>query len=417
MPLKHFVRGINRPTLRRLTAGVVALACSALAARAGAQVPARTPLEHVGPIEARSTEKLGNVFGIHALSDGRVLVNDAINQRLLMFDSTLTAATVLAAATGAPNPYGNAGLVLIPFHGDSTLILDGESLGVLVYDPAGKIARVMAPPKPSDVRTIIAYTGVAAVDAQGRFLYRGLLPAPRPTLNASGQPVPGTPPDSAPVLRGDFETRALDTIGKVGIPVFKTKTSTDSLGRTVRTTIYDPLLRSDAWAVLTDGTVALVRSLDYHIDWVRPDGTRYTTPKMPFDWRAYSDAEKAGLIDSMRAGIERNFRARMAAPGAVQTPMPHYEFVSPDELPNYPPTIKAGSIRADLDGNVWIPPTTSLDAAAGNLVYDVVNTRGEVVRRVQLPSGRRLVGFGRGGVLYFTVDDSTGVHLERARIR
>jgi hypothetical protein len=341
-------------------------------------------------------------------------VNDAIGQRLIMFDSSLTKATNIAAAAGAPNPYGNLPVVLIPFTGDSTLILDGASGGFLVYDGVGKVARVIAPPKPSDVMTIIAYTGVAALDAKGRLVYRGVLPT-HPTMNAAGQMVPPTPPDSAPVLRGDFDTRQIDTIGMVGIPVYQTKTRTDSLGRTTRTTIYDPLTRSDNWAVLTDGTIALVRALDYHIDWVKVDGTRYTTPKMPFDWRKYSDEEKAGLIDSMRAGMERNYKARMAVSGS-KAPMPNYEFVAAEDLPNFPPTVRSASVQADLDGHVWIPPTTSLDAAIGSLVYDVVNTKGEVVRRVQLPSGRRLVGFAPGGVLYFTMNDSSGVHLERAHI-
>jgi hypothetical protein len=372
-------------------------------------------LQSPGPIEAHSVEKFGNVFGIHALSDGRVLVNDAIRRRLLMFDATLTTATVVAGAADAPNPYGAVGLVIVGSLGDSTLLLDGDSRGLLVSDPTGTIARVMALPKPSDVLTIIAYTGIAALDAQGRLIYRGAPVALPPTpLPESGTMAA---PDSAPILRGNFDTRKLDTIGMVGIPAYKSRIGRDTAGRVTRATIYDPLQRSDDWAVLADGTVALVRSLDYHIDWIRPDGSRYATPKMPFDWRKYSDDEKAGLIDSMRAGIENNFRARMAAANDTKTRLPQLEFVPAADLPNYPPTVRAGSVRADLDGNVWIPPTTSLDAKAGSLVYDVVNTKGEVTRRVQLPSGRRLVGFGAGGTLYFTMTDSSGIHLERARIR
>jgi hypothetical protein len=138
---------------------------------------------------------------------------------------------------------------------------------------------------------------------------------------------------------------------------------------------------------------------------------------MPFDWRRYTDEEKAGLIDSMRTGIEQNFRARMAAANDTKTPLPKLEFVSAADLPNYPPTVRAGSVRADRDGNLWIPPATSLDAKAGSVVYDVVNTHGIVTRRVQLPAGRRLAGFGPNGALYYTTSDSSGPHLERAHVR
>ena len=48
----------------------------------------------------------------------------------------------------------------------------------------------------------------------------------------------------------------------------------------------------DDWAILSDGSLAIVRPNDYHIDWVYPDGRRVSTPKMPFDWRRLTDADK-----------------------------------------------------------------------------------------------------------------------------
>jgi hypothetical protein len=50
-------------------------------------------------------------------------------------------------------------------------------------------------------------------------------------------------------------------------------------------------------------------------------------------------------------------------------------------------------------------------------VYDVVNRKGELVDRVQLPSFRTIAGFGPG-VVYMAVKDEAGiVHLERARVK
>jgi hypothetical protein len=95
----------------------------AFATSAGAQT-ARLPLTYPGPVEAHSAEKLGNVFGVHGLSDGRVFINDAIGKRLLMFDSTLTRVTVVAAPAEAPNLYKNTPVVFIPGRADTTLILD-----------------------------------------------------------------------------------------------------------------------------------------------------------------------------------------------------------------------------------------------------------------------------------------------------
>jgi hypothetical protein len=50
-------------------------------------------------------------------------------------------------------------------------------------------------------------------------------------------------------------------------------------------------------------------------------------------------------------------------------------------------------------------------------VYDVVNRKGELVDRLQLPAFRTIAGFGPG-VVYMAVTDQAGVvHLERARVK
>ena len=72
------------------------------------------------------------------------------------------------------------------------------------------------------------------------------------------------------------------------------------------------------------------------------------------------------------------------------------------------------SVRADAEGNLWIRPTTRV---GGQPVYDIVNRRGEIIDRVQLPSFRTIAGFGPG-VVYMAMIDAAGiVHLERARVK
>lgn len=69
-----------------------------------------------------------------------------------------------------------------------------------------------------------------------------------------------------------------------------------------------------------------------------------------------------------------------------------------------------------MNGHVWVLPSTSA-SAVGGLLFDVVNRQGVVIERVQLPAGRRLVGFGPGDLIYMS--RSHGVQqavLERAEI-
>ena len=74
---------------------------------------------------------------------------------------------------------------------------------------------------------------------------------------------------------------------------------------------------------------------------------------------------------------------------------PQVKFVAPSELPDYKPVFLNGFVRADVDGNVWIR-TIPTKAIAGGPVYDVVNRKGELVERVQIPVGRTIAGFGAG---------------------
>jgi hypothetical protein len=84
------------------------------------------------------------------------------------------------------------------------------------------------------------------------------------------------------------------------------------------------------------------------------------------------------------------------------------------DLPDYWPAFVRGATRADADGNLWIRTTTTVK---GQPVYDIVNRRGELVDRVQLPPFRTVAGFGAGAI-YMAVKDASGiVHLERARVK
>jgi hypothetical protein len=95
--------------------------------------------------------------------------------------------------------------------------------------------------------------------------------------------------------------------------------------------------------------------------------------------------------------------------------MPPLTFVNPSELPDYRPVVTAGSAKADLDGNVWIRTSATRAGAIAGPIYDVVNRKGELVDRVQIPSGRLIVGFGKGGVVYMMARDDKAAWLERTK--
>lgn len=452
-----------------LLGGLVALSAQS----AAAQTP--VPVRELSQPDAKSTDHFGQIFGVRQLKNGGVLVNDAFRRQLVTLDPTFSQRSVVvdSAAEGGQS-YGPRAAPLIPYLGDSTLFVDGQSSSLLVLDPSGKIAHVMSAPVAQDIGSL-AGSG-SGVDAKGNLVYRAPIritrngPPPGGPPGPGGMPAPVAPPDSSSIVRANFDTRVVDTIGKVKIQSGSRTNVVMVDGKPVATTTINPLNTIDEWTVLSDGTIAFVRGQDYHVDFIHPDGRKSSTAKLPFDWKRLTDEDKQALIDSARTAQEKQAAAAKAAaanpslaprssdggggggemrmtivmaggptgggasmngggggaapmtfssggPGGPGNITMKTEFVPLKEIADYYPAIRQGAAKADLDGNLWILPTTSAQSKAGELVYDVLNTKGELFQRVRLPVGRSIAGFGHDGVVYLMHrDPATGWYLERTKI-
>jgi hypothetical protein len=435
----------------------VATVIGVFAISTGAQNP--PAVRQLGRLDRVSTDSLASVASALPLPGGRVLVNDAKGRRLLVFDSTLAHATIVADTTSVTsNGYGSGSGTLIRFRADTALFISPYSLSMFVIGPAATVVRVMAIPRPDDAQALLGIFGIPGFDARGRLLYfRGLGSLPGMLMLGRGSPPPQMTglmaqmfpvgrTDSAAVVRVDLATRVLDTATSIKIPKSRREFKLDAQGmlQAIETT-PDPLPLVDAWTVLPDGSLAVIRARDYHVDWLDADGRWSSTPKMPFDWQRVSDERKQTLIDSAvkawQAGYDqveasrRRGATRVGGGGggsggrgggvggggggpaveiAPTTAIPP----SLNDLPDYAPPFKQDAgpppVHADADGNIWIRTTTM---AKDQPVYDVVNRRGEIFDRVQLPSFRTIAGFGPG-VIYMAVKDSAGiVRLERAKVK
>ncbi|HEY2824223.1 MAG TPA: hypothetical protein VGI83_01630 [Gemmatimonadales bacterium] len=463
-----------RTRLAITVAASLGLVTPAVAQQAPAPPP---PIRALGPITAVTKDSIAAVSTAVATAGGKILLNDITAHRVLMFDSTLRTMTVVADSTGATaNAYGANPATLLPFRGDSALLITPSSLSMLVLSPAGAITRTMAMPTSTGrgpLGIIGSIFGTPGFDAKGRLAFYMPIRSPFTPQRQSGggsgpvqQIVLPVQPDSGMVARYDLLTRGTDTAGYVRISKSKTTPQVNTEGRlsSIQTTAFPPQTVDD-WAVTSDGSIAFVRGRDYHIDWLSPDGTWSSTPRMSFAWERLSDDQKTALIDSVSSAVQEQFdsvqarleRQRAAAaagspvtvsggdgadkgaagsggvgftivtrggdgggrggpngPATFSFPKTVVAKAELSDVPDYRPPFQPGSVRADLDGNLWIRTSVIKD---GQPVYDIVNRKGEVIDRVQLPAFRRIAGFGHG-VVFMGVRDSAGVaHLERARVK
>ncbi|MDQ2664549.1 MAG: hypothetical protein M3Z05_00905 [Gemmatimonadota bacterium] len=105
--------------------------------------------------------------------------------------------------------------------------------------------------------------------------------------------------------------------------------------------------------------------------------------------------------------------------GGNAPPMPQLRtagVMDPQDLPDYKPPFAERSVRADGDGNLWVHINTPTPLPGGP-IFDVINRKGELVDRIQIPQGFNLVGFGEGRIVYLSTRDASGVHLARVRLR
>lgn len=370
------------------------------ATAAGAQLP---PIRPLGPAVATTTESFRSVPSVRALSDGRVLISDMTARRLLIFDSTLAKGQpVLNPGGAAALQYPARGGLLLALGGDTTLVQDAAGASFIQLDPAGRVTRVMAFPRAQDAYVISSFSGgTPLIDANMRMIYRTRMP-PTGFSRATGNPIY---PDSAPVIAVSFETRRADTLAWMKIPPYVPSVSgRDADGRLRITSIAPPFELSDEWAALRDGTIAIIRWRDYHVDWVTPDGGKASSPKTSWNWVRMADDDKSRFIDTLRTVYQRNDSIAQASVTSFGGNAPIFETltVAPSEVPDYPPPFVVRATRVDLDDRIWVLERANVGSRAP-LVYDVIDRTGQIVDRIQMPPDAAVIGFGPNGSVYLSI--------------
>ena len=399
---------LSRSIRRRLSR---AIAITMISAGVWSPALGQVPVRPLGPIVARISDGIGSVTSVRPQRSGRLILNDGTHRQLLLLDSKLAIVTVIADSmpTSAHHYYGQRSSVILPFRADSTLLLDRAAASLVVIDPDGRINRVIAPPAPNFVMAV-GMPGNAQVgsDAAGRLLFT--VNRPRQAGTAPRDP---TSRDSSVLVRGDVTTHVIDTasfllLRRTNIPGV---TSFEPGGRVHRSLTLRPLdlENGDDWAIGLDGSVAIVRAQDYHVDWIRPDGSRASTPKVAHEWTRLTDGDKAHVVDSLRTIADSINRQ---SPDSIAVVVQE-DVVDASAVPDYPPPFVVGGTRFDADGNLWIRTTP---ASVIQAVYDVVDAHGVLIDRVRFPGGVTVQGFGRGVVYISSREGATSV-LAVARIR
>lgn len=409
----------ERSQVRRFSVPIMQLATALTTALHGVTLAAQNalPIRELSAPDAVSTARFENILQVRALPSGKIIVNDGGRRQIIMLDAALRGSQVLIDSSGTGvQTYGSHPTLLVSYVGDSTLFVDAGALALVVIDPGGSIVRSMAPPVPKATQFLWRFP--SGFDANGRFIFRSQYAEQYvPTKNTPAGILPVFP-DSAPILRADLDTRRVDTIAKFQIRKSTIlKPAIDKDGKPSLEQYQQLISTVDDWGVLSNGSIAIVRGQDYHVDVIGVDGKTTSGPKLPFDFKRFADDEKQKMVDSATSVEEKRLAAtRPAQGGAQRMSFAPVKYVPISDMPDYYPPIRVGSALPDRDGNLWILPTTSAQSRNGELIYDVVNSQGIPLHRVRMPVGRSAVGFAPNGVVFMISKGENGWLLERAKV-
>jgi hypothetical protein len=399
-------------------------------------ISTKIAIRKLGPVVRTSAVNFGSVSHLRRLSDGRVLVNDPTRHQIVLLDSTLAnPVVVIDSAGGRDDSYGMRNGGLVPYRGDSTFFVDPTSSTMLLIGPSGKILRVMSMP----VRAVSYLASPSSYGYPGFSEAFGIVFR----MQSSSFKYPNNPPaegapeivikyeDSVAVVGMKLATRKADTLAKYGTgQTMIARISWDNFDMDGDNQMFPA---ANDWALMADGSVALLSGREYRLRWINTDGTKSDSPRLPFTWDPNPDDEKQRIADSINTDRQNSYDKMMAnrkrqadSLKALKLPVPTQltraqrqpPKVQMLDIPDYFPAYErqSNSMRADADTNVWIRPRPPRSQRGGT-VYDVVNRKGELIDKVELPQGRTLIGFGPGGIVYLSFRDGGAVRIEEARFK
>jgi hypothetical protein len=347
--------------------------------------PQKVPTVSLGQPVARLEEEFSALLSIRELNDGRVLIVDAKDTRLVVADFATDQVRQIGRQGRGPGEDAMLSSIQA-LAGDSSLISTLDRRWLLLE--GSRIVATMSPDAPA----IAAARGnITGADHHGR-----LHDTHEPPQKSGVRKYDSR--DSLHVLLIDRRTARIDTVAQLMTYRHTTEREVDADGNVVRLMItHSPPLAVGEHALLfPDGWLAIARLAPYRVDWRSPAG----------EWtRGAPVAVPAVRVDGRE---QHAFMARLAK----QRNTPAVE--SPDTQSGWPevvPPFQFMPLLPASDGQLVVRRTPT--AAYPGTRYDVIDRRGVLTLQVVLRENEHIVGFGRRSVYVVETDDDGIQRLRR----
>ena len=344
--------------------------------------PAR-PISLAAP-NATLNAEFSFISAVRELADGRVLVVDRAEKKLVVADWLKRDVTPVGRNGSGPGEYLQPS-TLLSLGGDSTLLPDLRNGRWLLLGGAAIIATV----GPDSPALRAGARSPLGADRSGHVLLTMAIggtarrEATMPRL------------DSTQLVRVARTTGDADTLAMLKARPTTIKIEGPADKATAISVRMNPLATGELAILFPDGWIAIARLEPYRIDWIAPDGKRIAGAPLPFERVRLDEREQRDYLNrqAVRNGTE------------VQDPRSYPDW------PQFIPPFLPDALLAAPDGRLWIKRPAS--SANLNPPYDVIDRQGGLVARVAVDKDVVVVGFGRGVVFTSTTDENGLQKLQR----
>jgi hypothetical protein len=368
---------------------IASLALAALFACSEAELDSLPAAEPIAAPIAELAEPLTGPIRMVELRDGRVLLMDTRERRLMRVDFVSGVIDTISRQGDGPLEYRSM-IVLATAPGDSVWGFDIVRRRMMVFGPDGEPARSFSTMVGDDPMQRLSAAWLRAVDSSGRWLGRA-------QRFSRVQPLIS---DTLVVLRTDPAQQSVDTGALLAGHAPKRNADGSYL-------ITD-FTSTDGWAALSDGTVLVVRGGDYGIELHHPAGGVDTVGAIPHRRVVLSESDAELVRDSVAKATRALVAAAMANIPDLKDGSRPPTHVLPQPLPTHWPLLVGDEpVLTDRQDRAWVRVrTAAFDSGATR--FDLIGRDGRFVKAVQIPAGEELVGFGREAV-YLARRDPDGL--------
>lgn len=361
------------------------LCCALFAPVLAAQ---QLPAIRLASPDATHAHEFTSITSLRALSDGRVLVTDGREQRLLVLDFARDESREIGRRGRGPLEYTNVGFVH-PIGGDSSIMVDLLARRWLLLH-RDSIVQSLPPDHPALVASDWDF---AAADGRGR-VARRVDPRLRDGVTTR------TERDSSALVLFVRATGRADTVTMLRGSARQMTQRTDGQGRIVASSSFPTVLMpsEEDFVLFPDGAIAVARLNPFRVDWRLPDGRWLRGDSLPVP-KIRVDARER------RAFEARNGGSRPQLPeGFPQPPTAEY----PEFVPPFP--MGQGLVRGPR-GLLLVRRTKSADFP--EMTYLVIDRSSRIVGTFTLSSRERVEGASEDAIYVSERDDDDLIRLRR----